>query len=296
MKKRRKNKWIHPKILYICLSVLCVLLVLLSFKFTDRFAGVKAFVGNVVTPMQKGINSVGKYLSDKADLLTSKEILLAENKELQEKLNDLSYNNKILARENAELDNYRELYKLDKVYPDYPKVAANVIASENSNWFSKFTIDKGSNDGIREDMNVLSGTGLVGIVTEVGPNWATVSSIIDDKNVSAMILTTFDKCIVSGDLQTVQDGLLKFEQLANNENEVAVGEQVVTSNISSKYLQGLLVGYISEVNVDSNNLTRSGYIIPATDFKELQEVLVITTTKQDLIDGKGESGSDNGGE
>ena len=83
---------------------------------------------------------------------------------------------------------------------------------------------------------------------------------------------------------------------ANNENEVAVGEQVVTSNISSKYLQGLLVGYISEVNVDSNNLTRSGYIIPATDFKELQEVLVITTTKQDLIDGKGESGSDNGGE
>ena len=74
------------------------------------------------------------------------------------------------------------------------------------------------------------------------------------------------------------------------------GEQVVTSHISSKYLQGLLVGYISEVNVDSNNLTRSGYIIPATDFKELQEVLVITTTKQDLIDGKGESGSDNGGE
>ena len=65
----------------------------------------------------------------------------------------------------------------------------------------------------------------------------------------------------------MQDGLLKFEQLANNENEVAVGEQVVTSNISSKYLQGLLVGYISEVNVDSNNLTRSGYIIPATDFK-----------------------------
>ena len=73
MKKRRKNKWIHPKILYICLSVLCVLLVLLSFKFTDRFAGVKTFVGNVVTPMQKGINSVGKYLSDKADYLLQKK-------------------------------------------------------------------------------------------------------------------------------------------------------------------------------------------------------------------------------
>lgn len=228
------------------------------------------------------------------DFATLQEIK-KENKELKSRLEEMTTENNRLQQNSATLERYKELYKMDQNTADYPKVAANVIASENSNWFSKFTIDKGSNDGIREDMNVLSGTGLVGIVTEVGPNWATVSSIIDDKNVSAMILTTFDKCIVSGDLQTVQDGLLKFEQLANNENEVAVGEQVVTSNISSKYLQGLLVGYISEVNVDSNNLTRSGYIIPATDFKELQEVLVITTTKQDLIDGKGESGSDNGG-
>ena len=62
--------------------------------------------------------------------------------------------------------------------------------------------------------------------------------------------------------------------------------KVVTSNISDKYLQGLLIGYVSEVTVDANNLTRSGYIIPATDFHELNEVLVITTTKKDLIDKK----------
>ena len=86
---------------------------------------------------------------------------------------------------------------------------------------------------------------------------------------------------------------MKFEQLANNENEVAVGEQIVTSNISSKYLQGLLIGYVSEVNVDSNNLTRSGYIIPAVDFKKLQEVLVITTTKQELIDNGNQTQSDS---
>lgn len=247
-------------------------------------------------PMQKGINRVGMWIGDVSENFATLQEVKKENKELKSRLEEMTTENNRLQQNSATLERYKELYKMDQNTADYPKVAANVIASENSNWFSKFTIDKGSNDGIREDMNVLSGTGLVGIVTEVGPNWATVSSIIDDKNVSTMILTTFDKCIVSGDLQTVQDGLLKFEQLANNENEVAVGEQVVTSNISSKYLQGLLVGYISEVNVDSNNLTRSGYIIPATDFKELQEVLVITTTKQDLIDGKGESGSDNGGE
>lgn len=294
---KRKNQFsTSNKYWLLILAIICIVLMGLS-GFAESGKGPLSWAaGYTIVPMQKGINRVGMWIGDVSENFATLQEIKKENKELKSRLEEMTTENNRLQQNSATLERYKELYKMDQNTADYPKVAANVIASENSNWFSKFTIDKGSNDGIREDMNVLSGTGLVGIVTEVGPNWATVSSIIDDKNVSAMILTTFDKCIVSGDLQTVQDGFLKFEQLANNENEVAVGEQVVTSNISSKYLQGLLVGYISEVNVDSNNLTRSGYIIPATDFKELQEVLVITTTKQDLIDGKGESGSDNGGE
>lgn len=294
---KRKNQFsTSNKYWLLILAIICIVLMGLS-GFAESGKGPLSWAaGYTIVPMQKGINRVGMWIGDVSENFATLQEIKKENKELKSRLEEMTTENNRLQQNSATLERYKELYKMDQNTADYPKVAANVIASENSNWFSKFTIDKGSNDGIREDMNVLSGTGLVGIVTEVGPNWATVSSIIDDKNVSAMILTTFDKCIVSGDLQTVQDELLKFEQLANNENEVAVGEQVVTSNISSKYLQGLLVGYISEVNVDSNNLTRSGYIIPATDFKELQEVLVITTTKQDLIDGKGESGSDNGGE
>ena len=294
---KRKNQFsTSNKYWLLILAIICIVLMGLS-GFAESGKGPLSWAaGYTIVPMQKGINRVGMWIGDVSENFATLQEIKKENKELKSRLEEMTTENNRLQQNSATLERYKELYKMDQNTADYPKVAANVIASENSNWFSKFTIDKGSNDGIREDMNVLSGTGLVGIVTEVGPNWATVSSIIDDKNVSAMILTTFDKCIVSGDLQTVQAGLLKFEQLANNENEVAVGEQVVTSNISSKYLQGLLVGYISEVNVDSNNLTRSGYIIPATDFKELQEVLVITTTKQDLIDGKGESGSDNGGE
>ena len=287
---KRKNQFsTSNKYWLLILAIICIVLMGLS-GFAESGKGPLSWAaGYTIVPMQKGINRVGMWIGDVSENFATLQEIKKENKELKSRLEEMTTENNRLQQNSATLERYKELYKMDQNTADYPKVAANVIASENSNWFSKFTID-------REDMNVLSGTGLVGIVTEVGPNWATVSSIIDDKNVSAMILTTFDKCIVSGDLQTVQDGLLKFEQLANNENEVAVGEQVVTSNISSKYLQGLLVGYISEVNVDSNNLTRSGYIIPATDFKELQEVLVITTTKQDLIDGKGESGSDNGGE
>ena len=98
-----------------------------------------------------------------------------------------------------------------------------------------------------------------------------------------MLLSTSDTCVVRGDLKQMENGRIRFEKLANNDNKIEVGEQVVTSHVSDRFLQGLFVGYVSEVKVDSNNLTRSGYITPAVDFNKLQEVLVITTTKDDLI-------------
>ena len=249
MKKRRKNKWIHPKILYICLSVLCVLLVLLSFKFTDRFAGVKAFVGNVVTPMQKGINSVGKYLSDKADLLTSKETLLAENRELQEKLND------------------------------YPKVAARVISRDGNNWFHVFTIDKGKKDGIQVDMNVIAGNGLVGIVSEVGESYAKVRAIIDDKsNVSAMFQDTGETCIVKGNMESIYKGYIDIEMISNTA-KIKDGDEVVTSHVSDKFLQGLSVGYVKDIVSDPSSQTKTAHLIPSVNFDQLENVLVITQLK-----------------
>ena len=284
---KAKNQFsLASKYWLLILAIICIILMGLS-GFADTGKGPLAWVaGYTVVPMQKGINRVGMWISDVSDNFATLQEVRSENKQLKEKVAELTIENNQLQQNSAELERLQELFKMHQDTADYPKVGANVIASENSNWFSRFTIDKGSNDGIEVDMNVLSGAGLVGIVTEVGPNYSIVSSIIDDKNVSAMMLETFDKCIVSGDLKLIGEGVVKFEQLANNENEVKVGTQVVTSNISDKYLQGLLIGYVSEVTVDANNLTRSGYIIPATDFHELNEVLVITTTKKDLIDKK----------
>ena len=102
------------------------------------------------------------------------------------------------------------------------------------------------------------------------------------------MLSTSDLCVVEGSLELIADGRLKFERLPNNDNEIEVGEQVVTSHVSDRFVQGLFIGYVSEIEVDSNNLTRSGYITPAVDFAKLQEVLVITTTKDDLVNARSE--------
>ena len=92
--------------------------------------------------------------------------------------------------------------------------------------------------------------------------------------------------MVQGNLKLASKGKIRFEDLPvaeNQENPVEQGEQVVTSYISNRYLQGILIGYVSEINDDESGLTRSGYLTPAVDFSDLQDVLVITQTKSDQL-------------
>ena len=284
--KAKKQSSLPGKYWLLILAVICVILMGIE-QITDGRGPLKWIANYTVIPMQKGISYVGRYMSDLSDNFATLEDMKKENKELQSKVDELTIDNTRLRQEQYELERLRELYKLDENYSDYDKIGAHVIANNGSNWFSDFTIDKGSNDGVKVDSNVLAGSGLVGIVTEVGPDYARFRSIIDDSsNVSGMILSTSDTCVVRGDLELVADGRLRLEKLANTDNKIEVGEQVVTSHVSNRFLQGLFIGYISEIEVDSNNLTRSGYITPAVDFSKLQEVLVITTTKPELTKAK----------
>ena len=279
--KKMTNDNLKNKYLLAALSVFCVLLIVVSFLDGEIFAPVKNISGYLITPVQKGLNGVGSWLFDLTDNFEDAETLRTENEELKKKVDTLTEENSQLIQDREELLRLRELYDLDQQYDDYEKVGARIIAKESGNWFQLFTIDKDSNDGIQKDMNVISGGGLVGIVTEVGPNWATVRSIIDDNsNVSAMVSTTSDQCIIAGDLRLIDEGSLNLVKLTDADNKVHVGDKVVTSYISEKFLPGILIGYISELNNDANNLTKSGYITPVVDFRHLQEVLVILELKE----------------
>jgi rod shape-determining protein MreC len=278
--RRRRNFSLHPKYIFGILTAICVVIMVISFKYGDKIEPAKTVIGTVLTPMQKGINTVGRFISSKLENFQELKTLIAENKELKEDVESLNYQNKVLQQDQYELSELRKLYKLDSKYPDYPKVAARVIGKDTNNWYNRFTIDKGSEDGLAVDMNVLSGDGLVGIITEVGPNYAKVKSIIDDASeVSGMFPKTKDNCIVSGDLTLVDDGYIRVGYIQNKEAKIKDGYEVVTSNISKKYLQGILIGYVNDVKLDSNNLQQAGYLTPAVDFKHLDSVLVITEIK-----------------
>ena len=288
---KKKNQTSHTnRYILLGLSVFCALMMVLS-SFSDKAAGPFKVLANVtVIPLQQGINHVGGWLGDMKDNFSTLQQLQEENSRLKDQVDALTTENNYLLEESYEYERLQELYELDQNYTEYEKTAAHVIGKDSGNWFNTFMIDKGRKDGIEKDMNVLAGSGLVGIVTEVGPTWSKVRSIIDDStNVSGMVLSTSDTCIISGDLSLMSSGQIAFDQMENNDNVVAVGDQIVTSYISDKYLQGILIGSVSEINVDSNNLTRSGYITPAVDFRNIQEVLVITTTKAELT-GENETG------
>ncbi len=284
--RRRKRDSIPSKYILYIIAVLCVGFMLLSYVFGFQGGPLGTISGYVFVPIQKGINYVGWYLSDRADNLQDLRMVMSERDALQEQVDQLTIENSQLMQEKYELEDLRALYALDRSYSNYSKIAANVIGKDPGNWFSSFQIDKGYKDGIEVDMNVLSGSGLVGIVTKVGSDWAQVRSIIDDtSNVSAMILTTADNCMVSGNLQLMTDGYISISQLKDSDNEVEYGAKVVTSQVSDKYHPGLLIGYVQKLDMDSNNLTKSGTITPAVDFEHLRSVLVITDKKRQIDPG-----------
>ena len=262
------------------LSILCICMICITTIRGSILNPLRTAVGYVLVPIQSGVNRVGGGLYNELSSVGKLKTALAENETLKTRVDELTEENTRLRSEQFELERLRSLYELDQEYMQYHKIGARIIAKDSSSWFSVFRIDKGSDDGIKEDMNVIAGGGLVGIVTDVGANYATVRSIIDDSSrVSAMAQQSGDSCIVAGDLQLFKDGRLKLSYM-EKDDDIKDGDMIVTSNISGKFLPGILVGYATDITVDYNdNLTKSGYLIPAARFDRLQEVLVITDLK-----------------
>jgi len=282
--KRKKDKFQLPsKYLLFILTVVCVGMMVLSFT-TNLLAVPLNYISSfLIVPFENGLTSVGTYALEKTEQLQELSSVLEENEKLKNQISELTIENTQLQQEKYELTKLRELYELDAEYEEYTKIGARIISRDASNWYSSFVIDKGTEDGIQVNCNVIAGSGLVGRVTEAGPNHAKVVSIISDGiNTSGMVLASGDNLIVTGNLETMKDGKIEYSQLIDSRNKVTVGDKVVTSNISDQYLPGLLIGYISSISTDSNNLTKSGYFTPVVDFEHLNEVLVIKELKQQI--------------
>ncbi len=284
MKQHKKNGRLNPKYLFLALLALCCLLIAVSFTWGSANNIVQTTVGTVIVPMQRGLNSIGTWISSKIEDSKTIHELQEENESLALEVDTLKSQISSMENNLNELDELRELLELKESYPNYSMVGARIISSDAGNWYDTFTIDKGSSDGIEVDMNVIADNGLVGIVIETGFNHAKVRAITDDSSsVSAMDAISEDQCIVNGSLEQKDTGLLDVE-LIRDDSAISEGNEIVTSYLSDKYLPGLTIGYISNITEDASTLTKTANVTPVVDFDHLRDVLVITQLKADLVE------------
>lgn len=272
----------NNRLVLIVLSVSCVGMIGLTTIKNEQLRPIRTAVGYFLLPVQTGVNRVGSAVYSNFKNQEKMRTALSDNESLREQVATLTMENTRLQSDSYELGRLRKLYELNQTYGQYRMTGARVIAKDTGNWFHVFRIDKGARDGIKPDMNVVGDGGLIGIVTDVGDNYATVRSIIDDvSRVSAMAIQSNDTCIVSGNLQLYANGKLKISDITDTA-DIKDGDAIVTSTVSSKFLPGILIGYAGDLKTDPDRLTRSGTLVPVADFETIQEVLVILDLKSEM--------------
>ena len=166
--KKKGEKFTLPgKYLLFILTLLCTGLIVITFNTDLLSAPISAVGGSFIAPLQEGISKAGSWIATRSEELVQIRSLIRENEELKAQIDELTMENIRLQQDRYELTNLRQLYDLDEQYDDYDKIGARIIAKDSGNWFHSFVINKGSDDGLKIDMNVMAGSGLVGRIVDV---------------------------------------------------------------------------------------------------------------------------------
>lgn len=232
-------------------------------------------VGMVITPIQEVFYSIGESISDFFepffnvwDLTEKNEILTRENELLKEEVVKVTLSNKEL----KELRDLQSALKYTDQLGSKDYVTSDVISKDAGNWYNTFTINAGTNDGITKYSTVVNGSGLIGMVYEVGSTWSKVVSVIDHKSSIGFQTLTVEEDQF-GQIDGTSDGSL-IGYFYDPEVEIEIGTEIVTSGLGV-YPKGILIGTITEVSEDKNNLLVEIVVEPAVNFRKLSKVMVI---------------------
>ena len=241
--------------------------------------GVLDFTGNVfgviITPVQKFLGGVVDYVGKGAEFVFSIGNLNEENTKLKEQISVLNSEAREINEIKSENERLRAMLSLKQKSTDKVMVSANIISGDVDNWFSMFTLDCGSSDGISLNDTVITNDGLVGYIYEVGYNWSKVKTILDPTgSVSSQIERIQADGICNGDITLKNSFSLKMSYLTLSA-AVVIGDDVVTSGLGGLYPKGIHVGKISEIQKASDGMSQIATIKTSVKFDEIEEVFVI---------------------
>lgn len=233
-------------------------------------------VKTVLTPIREGVSKLTDQAEQIYSYLFKYEALVAENEALKEQIAQMQDDARVadsVSRENARL---RDLLELKDNHEDYELVDAYIIAWTSSEWSSSFTINRGTNAGIQENMCAITENGeVVGLVTEVGPNYAVVKSVLDSTlQISATIANSGYNGMVQGGYTAGQKDYLQMVYLPSSA-VIRNNDQVVTSG-STMYPRDLILGYVIDAGFDDSGVAKFAVLQPAVDVDTLEQVFILT--------------------
>lgn len=228
-------------------------------------------LGFIITPIQSAVTSSSKWIGQKTYFLTHMSETEAENIRLKAEVEQLKAEKKEQLLLQKEIQRLSELLKIDQKYDDYPTIGAEIIGKDKGSWYNTFLINKGTRDGLDQNMVVLGVGGLVGRILESGYNYSKIISLIDDSSsIAAKSVRTEDIGWVKGGV----DGMCRMDYI-DLDAQIVEGDEIVTSQLSDIYPPGIIIGYIKDIKPDANGLTKYAIVEPVVDFKQMETVLVI---------------------
>ena len=271
------NKLFTSKTKTILLTA-CIVAVLVAIgsALASGVSAGKNVVESLMAPLHSTVSAITRTAERTYNYVFEYESLQAENAYLQERIASMEDEVRTadaLQRENERL---RQLLSLTQEHEDYALVSAYIISWDSSNWKNTFTIGKGANSGITEDMCVITEQGqVIGLITEVGTNWATVTTILDSSlQVSATLSSSGYNGIVQGAYSHDGSDNLRMDYLSTDA-VIRNNDQVVTTG-STLYPRGLILGYVVDAGLDGTGVAKYAIIEPASDLDSLEQVFIIT--------------------
>ena len=238
-------------------------------------------VQGILTPIRSGVSKLTGEAQQLYNYAFKYESLAAENTALKQQLAALEEDARkadAIARENERL---RALLELKQAHEDYKLVDGYIIARSSNDWTNTFTINRGTDAGIYEDMVAITANGeVVGLVTEAGSNYAVVKTVLDSTlEISATIVSSGYKGMVSGGYTSNHEDLLRMDYLPSSAR-IKNGDQVVTAG-STVYPRGLILGKIVDADFDDTGVAKFAMLVPAAEIDSMEQVFILTAYSTD---------------
>ncbi len=263
------------KILLIAIVALLVIMIY-SASSSGQQNIITALTSFITTPIQRLSAIVSGGMTDFGDSFTDIDTIRAENELLTQKVRELTA--EMVDYEDVKQENSRlkELLGLKEENSDFQFTSATVISRDANDLYYGFIIDKGTIHGVSFLDPVITQDGLVGYISEVGPVSSRVTSILSPAtDVGAIDRRTRDGGVLGGDMSLAANGFTKLSYL-QRDCDVTVGDIIVTSGLGCIYPKNLVIGEVTEIKAESQDISLYAVINPAADVINCTEVFVIT--------------------